>query len=213
MDLFRFFLTLTDAGQSFNRSYWMSPYIKRIKDLSNNLDPEISMELEKAFVDKKFSKGSYLLRPGQICTSHLLIRKGIARKFYKHRDKEITTEIYFHDDVAIALDSYIMQKPADVYIEPLTELEVTIIDSGRFNKVKKTYSEVMLMDKMFIEYYAVWFEQRLKEFQTLDASRRYLKLVEKEPQIVQFLPVTIIASYLNVSLETLSRIRSKISLA
>ena len=72
--------------------------------------------------------------------THLLNRKGIARKFYKHKDKEITTEIYFHDDVAIALDSYSMQKPADVYIEPLTELEMTIIDYGRLNKVKKNLS-------------------------------------------------------------------------
>lgn len=188
----------------------MNPYIKRIKDLSNNLDRDILTELEEVFVDKKFPKGTYLLRPGQICTSHFLIRQGIARKFYIHNHKEITTEIYFHDDVAISLDSYIMQKPGDVYIEALTELEVTIIDYGRFHEVKNNHREVMMLDKMFIEYYAVWFEQRLREFQTLDASQRYLRLLEKEPQIVQFLPVTIIASYLNVSLETLSRIRSKI---
>jgi len=189
----------------------MNPYIKRIKDLSRNMDPEILTEIEDIFIEQTFSKGSYLLRPGQICTSHLLIKTGIARKFYKHNDKEITTEIYFHDDVAISLDSYIMQKAADVYIEALTELEVMIIDYSKFHKVKNTYPEVMMLDKMFIEYYAVWFEQRLKEFQTMDASQRYLKLIEKEPKIIQYLPVTTIASYLNVSLETLSRIRSKIS--
>lgn len=189
----------------------MNPYIKRIKDLSNHLDHQIRSEMESGFVDKRFSKGSYILRPGQICTSHLLVKKGVARKFYKHNDKEVTTEIYFHDDVAVSLDSYIMRKPADVYIEALTELEVTIIDYSLFLNVKKKYAEVMMLDKMFIEYYAVWFEQRLKEFQTMDASQRYLNLLEKEPKIVRFLPVTIIASYLNVSLETLSRIRSKIT--
>lgn len=118
----------------------MNPYIKRIKDLSHKLPPEILVELEKGFVDKKFSKGSFLLRPGQICNSHLLIKEGIARKFYKHNEKEITTEIYFHDDVAISLDSYIMQKPADVYIEALTELEVTIISSGRVSQNGKHLS-------------------------------------------------------------------------
>ncbi|MEQ8469825.1 MAG: Crp/Fnr family transcriptional regulator [Marinoscillum sp.] len=189
----------------------MNPYIKRIKNLSNNLNPEIFAELEGGFVDKKFSKGSYLLRPGQICTSHLLVKEGVARKFYKHNDKEITTEIYFHDDVAVSLDSYIMRKPVDVYIEALTELEVTIIDYNQFHEVKTKYPEVMMLDKMFIEYYAVWFEYRLKEFQTMDASQRYLKLLDKEPKIARLLPVTIIASYLNVSLETLSRIRSKIA--
>jgi len=189
----------------------MNPYIKRIKDSSNQLPLEVLAELEAVFVDKKFSKGSYLLRPGQVCTSHLLIKEGIARKFYTCNDKEITTEIYFHDDVAVSLDSYIMQIPGDVYIEALTELEVTVIDYGRFTKVKNKYPEVMMMDKMFIEYYAVCLEQRLREFQTMDASQRYLKLLRKEPHVVKFLPVTIIASYLNVSLETLSRIRSRIS--
>ncbi|WP_020531882.1 Crp/Fnr family transcriptional regulator [Flexithrix dorotheae] len=189
----------------------MNPYIKRIKDLSNNLDPKIRTEMEKGFTDKVFLKGSYLLRPGQICTSHLLIKKGLARKFYQHKNKEITTEIYLPDDVAVSLDSYIMRKPANLYIQALTELEVTIIDYSRFDKVKNKYNDVMILDKMFIEYYAVWFEQRLKEFQTMDASQRYLSLLEKEPKIIQLLPVSIIASYLNVSLETLSRIRSKIA--
>jgi CRP-like cAMP-binding protein len=189
----------------------MNPYIKRIKEASNKLDLKVLTELQEVFVDKKFSKGAYLLRPGQICTSHLLIKEGIARKYYFNDHKEVTTEIYFHDDVAVSLDSYILQKPGDVCIEALTELEVTIIDYRRFYKMKDNYPEVMMLDKMFIEYYAVWFEQRLREFQTLDASQRYLTLIEKEPQIVQFLPVTIVASYLNVTLETLSRIRSKIS--
>ncbi len=188
----------------------MNPYIKRIKDLSNRLNPEVRAEMESGFTDKKFSKGAYLLQPGQICTSHLLIKEGAARKFYKHNEKEITTELYFHDDVAVSLDSYIMRKPAEVYIQALTELEVTIIDYSQFYKVKKKYVDVMMLDKMFIEYYAVWFEQKLKEFQTMDASQRYLSLFEKEPKVIQLLSVTTIASYLNVSLETLSRIRSKI---
>ena len=189
----------------------MNPYIKRIKDLSNNLSPDIQAELEGGFVNKQFAKGAYLLRPGQVCRAHLLIKNGVARKFYEHNEKEITTEVYFHDDVAVSLDSYIMRKPADVYIEALTDLEVTIIDYSRFHKVKEKYPEVMMLDKMFIEYYATWFEQRLKEFQTMDASQRYLSLLKKDPRIVQQLPVTLIASYLNVSLETLSRIRSKLA--
>lgn len=189
----------------------MNPYIKRIKNASFKLNPEIQIELDEVFIDKDFSKGASLLRPGQICSSHFLIKSGIARKFYFNHNKEITTEIYFHDDVAVSLDSYIMQKPGDVYIEALTELVVTIIDYKRFQKLTSKYPEVMMLDKMFIEYYAVWFERRLREFQTMDASQRYLSLIEKEPKIIRLLPVTIIASYLNISLETLSRIRSKIS--
>lgn len=189
----------------------MDPYIKRIKDLSSELDFEIQSELESVFFQRQYSKGSYLLKPGQVCTAHILIGEGIARKYYLHGDKEITTEIYFHDDVAVSLDSYIMQKPGNDYIEALTPLEVTIIDYKRFGDVKNKYPEVMMLDKMFIEYYAVWFERKLREFQTMDATQRYTELLQKEPRIIQSLPVTIIASYLNISLETLSRIRSRLS--
>lgn len=104
-----------------------------------------------------------------------------------------------------------MRKPAEVYIEALTDLEVTIIDYSQFHKAMEKYTDVMMLDKMFIEYYAVWFEQKLQEVQTLEASQRYKLLLEKEPQTIQQLPLTIIASYLNISLETLSRIRSKLS--
>jgi len=174
--------------------------------------PQTRVDLEGGFIDKKFSKGDFMLQPLQVSTSHLLIKEGVARKFYKYKNREITTEIYFHDDVAVSLDSYIMQKPGEVYIEALTDLEVTVIDYRRFQQAKNKYPDVMMLDKMFIEYYAVWFEERLRDFQTMDASERYLNLLEKDARVVQQVPLTIIASYLNVSLETLSRIRSKISL-
>ena len=189
----------------------MNPYIRRIKEFSKKMDPEILAEVEAGFVEKEYAKGSLLLQVGQICTSHFLVQSGVARKYYCHSNKEITTEIYFHDDVAISLDSYIMKKPSDVYLEALSPLKVMVIDYKRFQKVSEKYPEVMILDKMFIEYYAVWFEKKLKEFQTLDATTRYLIMLEKEPRIIQHLPVTIIASYLNISLETLSRIRSKIT--
>ncbi|MEQ8337307.1 MAG: Crp/Fnr family transcriptional regulator [Cyclobacteriaceae bacterium] len=189
----------------------MNPYIKRIKELSKKMDPGILVEVERGFVEKEYAKGSFLLRVGQICSSHFLIQSGVARKFYRHNEKEITTEIYFHDDVAVSLDSYIMKRPSDIYIEALSPLKVMVIDYSRFQKASQKYPEVMMLDKMFIEYYAVWFEQKLKEFQTLDATTRYLSMLEKEPRIIKHIPVTIIASYLNISLETLSRIRSKIS--
>jgi hypothetical protein len=63
---------------------------------------------------------------------------------------------------------------------------------------------------MMTEYYALWLEERLFQFHTLDATERYKLLLEKQPHFVQQIPLTYLASYLGVSLETLSRIRAKI---
>jgi hypothetical protein len=63
---------------------------------------------------------------------------------------------------------------------------------------------------MLTEYYAIWVENRLFEFHTKSATERYKDILHKSPHIIQNIPLTIIASYLGISLETLSRIRAKI---
>jgi hypothetical protein len=55
----------------------------------------------------------------------------------------------------------------------------------------------------------MWLEDRLFQFHTMDATKRYQILLENHPHIIQNIPLTFIASYLGISLETLSRIRAK----
>lgn len=189
----------------------MKTYLKRIKDFASRLDNEVLSSIEKSYEFKKFSKGSFLLKPGQICDGHYMIDKGIARMYYLHNGKEITTSIYFEGNVAISLDSYILQKTSTVFIEALTDIEVTKIDYKKFQEAKEKHPELVTLDKLFIELHAVWFENQLHEERTLNATERYLKLLDEEPRIIQFVQLTIVASYLNISLETLSRIRANIA--
>ena len=49
--------------------------------------------------------------------------------------------------------------------------------------------------------------QRLRNFQTMNATERYLQLIEKDPRIIKYIPLTYIASYLGITLGSLSRIR------
>ena len=63
---------------------------------------------------------------------------------------------------------------------------------------------------MFVEQYAIQLERKLKEQITLNAAERYEKILLNYPKIIQEVPLKIIASYLNVTVERLSRIRAKI---
>lgn len=188
----------------------METYLKRIKDFASRLDNKVFTSIEEAYVFKKFAKGSFLLKPGQICDGHYMIDKGIARMYYLHNGKEITTDIHFSEDVAISLDSYILQKESSVYIEALTDVEVTKVDYKIFQIAKNKHAELIALEKLFIELHATRFEKQLIEERTLNATERYLKLMDKDPRILQFIPLTIVASYLNISLETLSRIRARL---
>lgn len=72
------------------------------------------------------------------------------------------------------------------------------------------HSQLVTLDLMLAEYYAMWLEKRLFEFHTITATQRYRQIPDRDPYIIQTLPLTIIASCLGISLETLSRIRAQI---
>lgn len=188
----------------------MHSYLQKIRDFIKNLDIESSKVFNSMSPIQHFAKGDFLLKQDDVCRKSYWIIRGIARKYYLHDGKDITTELYFEDDLAISFESYTLQKPSKEYIQALTDISVAVTDYTLFQKMKQQFPKLTELDLMLTEYYAIWLEERLFEFHTLSASERYLNLFEKQPKIVQFVPLTYIASYLGISLETLSRIRAKI---
>lgn len=187
----------------------MHSYLEKINDFIARLDTETLGALKNISTEKFFKKGEYLLRQDEVCKKSYWIEKGIARKYYLNDGKEITTELYFDNDIAISFDSYCLQKPGREFIQALTDITVSQTDFAQFQKAKQKFVKLALLDLMMTEYYAMWLEDRLFQFHTLDATQRYHKLIEDHPHIVQHIPLTFIASYIGVSLETLSRIRAR----
>jgi CRP-like cAMP-binding protein len=155
-------------------------------------------------------KNTILLAEGQICRHNYIVENGVARKFFNHYDKEITTEIYLKGDIAHSFESFIKQTRSDEYIVACTKLDILCIDFNKYTEAKKLYSWLIELDLLFAEQYAIQLERKLKEQITLNAAERYKKILVNYPKILQEVPLKIIASYLNVTVERLSRIRAKI---
>lgn len=188
----------------------MKIYIDKITHLIENLDEDTLLSLEAVSKSKVFSKGDYLLKAESVCSKSYWVESGIIRKFYLHNDKEITTEFYFKDDLATSYDSYTLQKPSREYIQALTDTIVNVTDYADFQNIKKAHPQLQELDFLMTEYYALWLEEKVFELYTQNATQRYQTLLTKSPHIIQQVQLTQIASYLNVSLETLSRIRANI---
>lgn len=188
----------------------MNRYIEKIKDVIEAFDEETLLALESVSQSKSFSKGDYLLKASSICSKSFWIESGIVRKFYQYGDREVTTEFYFKDDLAISFDSYILQIPSREYIQALTDTVVKTTDYKGFQNLKRKHPHLKELDFLLTEYYALSLEEKVFELHTQNATTRYITLLEKSPHIIQQVKLTQIASYLNISLETLSRIRAKI---
>ncbi len=155
-------------------------------------------------------KGTYLLREGQTCSKSYLICSGVARKFFCYGDKEITTEIYLKGDVAFALESSVQQIPSAENIVAVTDIDALCIDDTAFVEAKKAHAWLVELDLVFIEQYTIQLERRLREQYTLNAAERYKRILDQSPALLQSVPLKIIASYLNVTVERLSRIRATV---
>jgi CRP-like cAMP-binding protein len=187
----------------------MNSQLEKINNFLESLDAETLGALNAISLKKTIKKGDFLLRQDEVCKKSYWIEKGIARKYYLNEGKEITTELYFENDIAVSFDSYSLQKPSREFIQVLTDTTISQTDYFEFQTAKSKYPKLSTLDLMMTEYYAMWLENRLFQFHTMDATSRYEKLIKDQAHIIQNIPLTFIASYLGVSLETLSRIRAK----
>lgn len=185
-------------------------YLDKINQYIKGLDHESLLMLEKISGERLYKKGDLLLRAGEICTRSFLVLSGIARKYYLDDGKEYTTEIFFEGDLAVSFQSYTLQQPGREFMEALTDVRVSVTDHHAFQQAKAAHPPLVTLDLMLAEYYAMWLEERMFQFHTRSASQRYADLLERTPEIIQKVPLTIIASYLGISLETLSRIRARL---
>ncbi len=188
----------------------MYEYLTKINSFIDRLDKDTLSALKDISKTKIYRKGEFLLSQDEVCRHSFTIDDGVLRKFYLNDGKEIITEFFFKKDLAISFDSYSLQKPCKEFIQALTDTTVSQIEFSTFQNAKINFPKLVELDLLLTEYYAIWLENRLFEFHTLDATQRYLLLLKQQPHIIQNIPLTYIASYLGISLETLSRIRSKI---
>ncbi|MDX2134156.1 MAG: Crp/Fnr family transcriptional regulator [Saprospiraceae bacterium] len=188
----------------------MHEYLNKIHAFIERLDKDTRAALAGISKPQTYKKGETLLRQNEICRYSFTVEKGILRKFYHSDGKEITTEFFFADDIAVSFDSYCHQKPGSEFIQALTDTNVLQTEYNAFQNAKIKFPKLIELDLLLTEYYAMWLEKRLFDFHTLDATQRYVQLINEQTHILQNIPLTYIASYLGISLETLSRIRAKI---
>jgi CRP-like cAMP-binding protein len=188
----------------------MKEYLSKIENHISSLDSKAKNSLASIISTKEFKKGDYLLKQDEVCKSSYHILKGVARKYYLSEGKEITTELFFEDDLAVSLQSYTLRQASHEFIQAIENVTASVINYQQFQKAKDQHKGLLELDLMMTEYYAMWLEERLFQFHSLDATQRYQLLLSEQPHFIQQIPLTYLASYLGISLETLSRIRAKI---
>lgn len=161
---------------------------------------------------KKYPKKTYLVQEGKINSTLYFIKSGCVREFYINQDGvEYSTWFGFENDFTINMRSFFTQLPSTKSIQTIEDSLIYQISHGDIYKMYDEYPDFERVGRLLAEQYLIQLDQTIEQIQTPNALNRYEKLIKDHPNILQRVPLTMIASYLGITLETLSRIRSKIN--
>jgi CRP-like cAMP-binding protein len=187
-----------------------SPFTLFVK----NIYP-VSAEAQ-AFLNQKsylghLNKGELLVTAGNTCSHVYLIRKGILRSFVKEGAKEITTWISGEQELVTCITSFGLQQPARENIQALEDCELCALSFEDLQYLYDHFPEANIVGRKILERYYRDAEERAFIARLMEATSKYKHFIVTKSDLLNRVPLKFIASYLGMTLETLSRIRSKLS--
>ena len=156
------------------------------------------------------AKNTFLLNEGKICRHLYFIEQGALRGFYNLDGKEITHWFGFENDFVTSFHSFITGEPAVESIQLVEGSILWSISKEQLNILLNEHSEIERLMRVAYEKYYIRLEERFVNAQFKTASRLYEELLLQRPHILERMPLGYIASYLGISQETLSRIRTRL---
>jgi CRP-like cAMP-binding protein len=186
---------------------------KTLEDIiqSTYLLPEqVLEEVLGHFQHSEYPKNYFLLKAGKPCKHIWFMTQGAVRYFYTN-DQGKETNTWFSLDTQIITDapSLVNQIPSQESIQLMEDSELYSIEYANIQTLLQNHHSFALWYIRLVElHYISQIEDRIADLQFLDAKERYQKLLNLCPDITNRISLGNIASYLNITQETLSRIRA-----
>ncbi|MGL5272121.1 MAG: Crp/Fnr family transcriptional regulator [Phocaeicola sp.] len=157
---------------------------------------------------KKCKKGEVVLAEGEVCHSIIFVEKGLFRQFYYKHGKELTEHISYEQGVIICLESYFKQEPSRLMVEALESGVVWFLPKEKFDELIEQYTDICKMYRKMLERSLIESQIKADAMRFESAQERYSNLQKRHPEILKRAPLVFIASLLQMTPETLSRVRA-----
>lgn len=160
---------------------------------------------------KKLSKGEFLLRAGEICKHSFFTAKGILRSYTidkqgKEHIIQFSPEYWLTSDRS----SSFFNEPSFLYIDAIEHSDIVIIDNQFFDQLTKQCSDFSLSNAHSLHQHIKQIQSRVNLLLGATAEERYLDFIRLYPELLMRIPQWMIASYLGITPESLSRVRKEL---
>ncbi len=164
--------------------------------------------LESILVPRKCAKGEIILKEGQICEDLYYIEKGLIRQFYIKKDKEVTEHLATEGGMIMCIESLFKEEPTKLQVEALEPSLLYALPKHKLEQVALHNVNIQILYRKILEESLIFSQVHADLVRFESAQDRYLRLCKIMPQVVLRAPLVYIASYLQMTPETLSRVRA-----
>ncbi len=164
--------------------------------------------LESLLVPIKYGKGEKILQEGEICRNISYIERGLIRQFYFKNGKEVTEHLGVDHSIFMCIESLFKEEPTRLQVEALEPTLVYALPKDRLEAAAMRNVNIQMLYRKILEESLIQSQIHADLVRFESAPNRYKRLCDLNPQVVLRAPLTYIANYLQMTPETLSRIRS-----
>src|SRR3954467_7566182 len=184
---------------------------KKINQVVKITDEEFEF-VASGFTKKSLRKKQFLLQEGEICKSQAFVVKGIMRSFTidekgNEHILQFASEGWWMADLA----SYLNEIPSRFNMEALEEVELLLLNKASWNLLMEKIPILERFFRILVQNHLIATQNRLMQSLSEQAEEKYLNFIDTYPECVARVPQHMIAAYLGISRETLSRLRKQLS--
>lgn len=173
--------------------------------------PDVSLDkLRQCLTEVSYPKGFQVLEYGKVEKDIFFIKKGIVRAYTLVEGKEITFLVGREGATIVSMKGYVNDEPGYETMELMEDSVLYVLERKKLKELFLEDLHIANWGRRYAEMELLAAEERLISMLSAVASERYHELLEKEPDLLQRLPLGSIATYLGITQASLSRIRAQI---
>ena len=186
-----------------------NPFLEAVSRFTS-LSPVSQAALSAVLKRLELEKGHVLVQQNTVCQWVYFIESGLTRTYYYKDGKDITDWLSAEGQFAVSISSFITQQPDRRIVELLEPSVLWAVSHSSLEQLYQQYHDIERLGRLLASHGLLLVQQRFDELHFATALERYRTLMALNPTIVQRVPLGMVASYLGMSAETLSRMRSQI---
>ncbi|MDL5511943.1 Crp/Fnr family transcriptional regulator [Arenibacter sp. M-2] len=189
----------------------MQNFTKYLKTKANIAEPEFQLLIKKVEF-RNIEKGEVLLRPGEVCRHFFFVENGLLRSYtVDDGGKEHIIQFGSENWIVSDRSSAFFNEPSDLFIDAIEDTKVVLINSDFINEASAISSSFRNYNQIALQNHIRHQQKRINLLLSASAEARYLNFIQLYPDLTLRVPQWMIASYLGITPESLSRVRKELA--